>query len=90
MTGPGTSSQIKCTNTQFPDKVSFLSLSVQKLTQLPLFNAFLVSDLLKRIEQKQAMCPHYGIGAQAFSVTSPETTVKKDKGTVGILIVYSD
>lgn len=36
-----------------------------------------ISELLKRIEQKQAMGPQYGIGTQAFSVTSPETTVKK-------------
>ena len=62
-----------------------LFFSDKKLAQLPLFNAFPVSDLLKRIEQKQAMGPQYGIGIQAFSATSPETTVKKEKGTVGIL-----
>ncbi|XP_052044975.1 uncharacterized protein LOC127689378 isoform X2 [Apodemus sylvaticus] len=38
-----------------------------------------VSDLLKRIEQKQAMGPQYGVGMQAFSGASPETTVKKEK-----------
>ncbi|GAB1293899.1 Predicted gene 10160 [Apodemus speciosus] len=37
-----------------------------------------MSELLKRIEQKQAMGPQYGIGMQAFSVTSPETIVKKE------------
>ena len=31
------------------------------------------------------MGPQYGIGMQAFSITSPETTVKKETGTVGIL-----
>ena len=64
------------------------SLSAKKLTQLPLFNAFPVSELLKSIEQKQAIGPQYGIGTQAFSATSPETTVKKETGTVRMLSNY--
>ena len=32
------------------------------------------------------MGPQYGVGMQAFSGASPETTVKKEKGIVGTLV----
>ena len=72
-------------NAQILRVVSFCSFSAKKLTQLLLFSVFQVSELLNRIEQEQDMGPQYGIGMQAFSITSPETTVKKETGTVGIL-----
>lgn len=69
--------------------VSLLEFSAKKLTQLPPFNVFPVSALLKRIEKKQAMGLSEVMGSQVCSIPSPKTTVKNDKGTVRILIVYS-
>ena len=52
------------------------------MTKLHLFNVFLVSALLKRVEEKQAMAPPEVCGPQVCNSPSPKTNVRLDKGNV--------
>ena len=67
--------------------VSLVEFSTKGWTQLPLCNVFSVSAILKRMESKQAMCPSDVRQLQGYTILSPKTRGKSDKGTVTILIV---